>query len=361
MTATPSRAASRRRLAAALAAALVVGGSTALVGSPAYAGLGSGRPAMTVSATTVPSDRPTDVTARGTDYLVPPHDCPTADVFGGVYVMFGWVASPTGWGPSARNSQNNAGVFGYSYAYPGDGGDASLRDDGTGRVRLVSFTSGGESGAATSYHMDCNGDWSAPMTVHSPVFQYTVPSTGEVRTVDCRALTSGSCGIFTIGAHGKASATNEVFVPVTFTATSSSVPVDTGSSGSGGTVAETATSGDVGTGAVDAGAVDVVEEVVDVASPFAVAADTGAGTGAGGFAEVLGAGATASGVPGAAGAPVAVAVAGSDTFALEPTAISNTGRLPRWLLPTVAASILVGFGAVTWYRRRRAVPAEVIA
>lgn len=195
-------------IAGAVAAALT------LSPSPVQAGQGTGSSILTVSTTVIAPDRITDLTITGTDYLVPPH-ATGVDVFGGVYVFFGWVADPARFGPSIRNSENNDGTFGVSYAYPGNGGDGDTRDDGSGTMRLVSFTPGGESGEATDFHMDDNGNWSTTLRIYGSTFTTTSLATGETTSYDCTVV---QCGIFTIGAHGKASATNERFVPIAFDA-----------------------------------------------------------------------------------------------------------------------------------------------
>src|ERR1700761_6538888 len=61
------------------------------------------------------------LTVTGSNYLVPPHVA-GADVFGGVYVFFGWVAPGGHWGPSNRSATSDAGQFGTTYTYPGDNG-----------------------------------------------------------------------------------------------------------------------------------------------------------------------------------------------------------------------------------------------
>jgi hypothetical protein len=213
-----------RRSLLVLAVALAAVGA----GIPsAHAGQGSGNPRLTVSSSSLPAGSASLLTVTGTDYLVPPHAAGT-DVFGGVYLFFGWVADAGRFGPSIRNSNNNDGTAGVTYAYPGEVGDASQRDDGSGNMRLVSFTAGGESGNATDFHMDDAGNWSATLRVPGAVFHTTNPITGEVRSFDC---TEVQCGVFTIGAHGKASATNEKFTPLTFTG---SPPGTSSGSGSGG-------------------------------------------------------------------------------------------------------------------------------
>ncbi|MDG4792755.1 LPXTG cell wall anchor domain-containing protein [Micromonospora sp. WMMD1082] len=170
-------------------------------------------PSLTVSPGTLSADRVTTVTITGRNYLVPPH-APGVDVFGGVYVFFGWVADPARFGPSIRNSTNNNGTVGVTYAYPGNAGDGATRDDGSGVMRLVSFTAGGASGEATDFHMDDNGNWTTTMRIFGSTFTTTTPD-GKTHTYDCRKV---RCGVFTIGAHGVSSATNEKFAPVTFRA-----------------------------------------------------------------------------------------------------------------------------------------------
>lgn len=351
MTPTPGLRTIHRAVAATIAVVALAAG--VLVAPTAVeAGLGSGRPSVSVSSTTVSAERPTQLTVRGTDFLVPPHDCPNRDVFGGVYVMFGWVSSPTGWGPSNRSSESRDGVFGYTYAYPGEGGDANIRDDGSGIVRLVSFTAGGESGAATPFHMDCKGDWSTSMTIPAPVFEYVIPSTGEARTIDCRALASGQCGILSIGAHGKASATNEIFVPITFAASGPTTPGDP-SAPSTPTDDGPTGGGPGGGGTPGGGSTEVVEEVVEIESPFETGSDDGGFPGIGDVGDAASSKAGVTRVPGVTGgAPVAIAVAGSPTMVVEPAEVSSIGRRPRWLIPTAAAVVLL-LAAGTVVRRQR--------
>jgi hypothetical protein len=201
-----TRARGAALVVAALMTVLLVAGAV-----PAGAAQGSGASILSVSSTSLPAGQTSTVTLMGTDYLVPPH-APDTHLFGGVYVFFGWVAGGP-WGPSNRNSANNNGAFGYTYSYRGDGGDASTRDDGTGRVRLVAFTPGGVSGDATPFHMDDNGNWSATLTIEGSTYTFIDPATGAPKTVSCQQV---QCGVFTIGAHGIASATNERFVPINF-------------------------------------------------------------------------------------------------------------------------------------------------
>jgi hypothetical protein len=202
-----------------------------VVAAPAVdAAQGSGNPILSVSRNTLPTTGATTITITGTDYLVPPH-APGANVFGGVYLFFGWVRPSGGWGPSIRNSNNNDGNYGSTYTYPGDGGDAGTRDDPEGRMRFISFTSGGTSGSATPYHMDDNGNWSTTMNIHGPTFSWENEAAGTSGTVDCRVV---QCGVFTIGAHGKASATNEKFTPINFVNPTTPTTQGNGGGGNGG-------------------------------------------------------------------------------------------------------------------------------
>jgi hypothetical protein len=197
-----------------LGGGLLAGGSlaAALPASAAPTGQGSGNPTLSATpATNLPATGKTTVQVRGIDYLMPTIT-PGTQVTGGIYVFFGWVdQTKKAWGPSARNINNTDGNFGRTYLYPGEGGSGETREGQSG-TSFVSFTASGESGSATEYHMDSNGNWTAPVEVPGAVFTTQVPG-GGTKTTDCRQVT---CGIFTIGAHGKASATNEKFTPLRF-------------------------------------------------------------------------------------------------------------------------------------------------
>lgn len=180
--------------------------------APTACGNVEATPTLTVTPNTLSASATSTVTVTATDFLVPPHIC-GKQVFGGVYVFFGWVAPGGQWGPSWRSSNSTAGQFGLSYSYPGEGGGGETRDDGSGVVRLVSFTPGGTSGHETPFHIDSEGNWTTTINVRGALFSWKDIATGATNTVDCRAV---QCGILTIGAHGKASRTNELFTPITF-------------------------------------------------------------------------------------------------------------------------------------------------
>ncbi|MFN8053427.1 MAG: hypothetical protein U0Q22_18445 [Acidimicrobiales bacterium] len=192
-----------------LAGAAVV---TTLLGGAVAAAPAGADAALSVSSTILSSDGPSTVTVTGRGYLVPPH-LAGSPVFGGVYVLFGWVRPGVGWGPSSRNAVNSDGQFGLTYHYPGEGGTGDLRDDGTGTNRFVAFTPGGIDASSTPFHMDDAGNWSVTLNISGPLYRWTDPFTGTSASVDCRSV---QCGVLTIGAHGRPSQTNERFVPLTF-------------------------------------------------------------------------------------------------------------------------------------------------
>jgi hypothetical protein len=305
---------------------LVIAGVTGAAPRPASAGQGTGTSVLSAAPTSVPAAGATTITVTGRDYLVPPHG-PGVDVFGGVYVLFGWVAGGA-WGPSHRNSANNNGAFGSTYSYPGDGGDASTRDDGTGRVRLVSFTAGGMSGEATQFHMDDNGNWTTTLTVRGSTFSFIDPATGDPKTVNCQQV---QCGVLTIGAHGKASATNERFVPVTFTGAPASPP-PAGTPGAGGAVVPSAggTHADPGAPSTSgSGTAASSSPTTAITGPAASSTlpDTGGSDGRG---------------------------TNDDPIAIDARPASSTESTTAWPVLVGAGLLLVLAGAGTWWWRRRA-------
>ncbi len=212
-------------------------------------------PTLTPSRTTIGENETATVTVTASNFLVPPHVCGT-NVFGGVYLFFGWVKPGGQWGPSWRSSTSATGLFGQTYSYPGEGGGAETRDDGTGTVRLISFTQGGESGDSTPFHMDGSGNWSADLIVRGSKYSFVDVVTGQSASVDCMVV---QCGVFTIGAHGKASRTNEQFFPINFTDAKGAVVTprapDTG--GAGGSANPPASGPIPGAPAMDGGDVGV--------------------------------------------------------------------------------------------------------
>lgn len=202
----------RRTLVSTAAALTLAAIPLATLGAgTAQAGQGSGNPTLTVSPSTSLGSGKTTVTVTGKDYLVPPHAAGTT-VSGGVYVFFGWVdTAKAKWGPSGRNINNTDGNFGTTYIYPGEQGGADTTDSSPS-IGYVAFTKG-EAGAEDSPFMSDNGDWTLSIEVPGSSFRTTLPGTDETKTTDCLKV---KCGVFTIGAHGKPSFTNEKFAPVSF-------------------------------------------------------------------------------------------------------------------------------------------------
>ncbi|MFI5044807.1 MAG: hypothetical protein ACHQDC_08450, partial [Acidimicrobiales bacterium] len=188
-------------------------------------------PVLSVDRPVLPATGASTVTVTGGNYLVPKTAWNAAtnrcnDVRGGVYVFFGWVNPAGNWGPSTRANAPGAGKFGSGYTYPGESGGAETREVAADvPIRFVSFSPGGESGSSTPFHMDGAGNWSTQLVVTGPTYAWSGEGLGS-GSVDCRAV---QCGVFTIGAHGIPSATNEVFTPITFT-----VPAGATAGGGGG-------------------------------------------------------------------------------------------------------------------------------
>jgi hypothetical protein len=134
--------------------------------------------------------------------------------FGGVYVLFGWIAGD-GWEPS------QGGQSGTDYLYIPD----SQAADNNGYMRFVTFPGSSTAGEANGGELSADGSWSADLNIPGPVVELT-DAAGNGREVDCRVET---CGIITIGAHGVVNANNETFTPVSFVegaATEPEAPTD---------------------------------------------------------------------------------------------------------------------------------------
>lgn len=123
--------------------------------------------------------------------------------FGGVYVMFGWVAGE-GWQPSA------GGVSGEDYLYVPDVQSA----ENAGHLKFVSFPDSTTSEEANGGVLAEDGTFATELIIPGPVVELS-DAAGNGREVDCRVET---CGILTFGAHGVINANNETFTPVTFVA-----------------------------------------------------------------------------------------------------------------------------------------------
>lgn len=117
---------------------------------------------------------------------------------GGIYVFFGTVKP--GWRPS------QGGVTGRDYLYVPD----SEAKNNQGFQKYVAFPGSDTAGSANGGSMSMSGSWSTTIKVPGAVFN-AQDRNGNVRKIDCRQVT---CGVFTVGAHGVANASNEAFTPV---------------------------------------------------------------------------------------------------------------------------------------------------
>src|SRR4051794_24577837 len=88
-------------VATALAAAPIVGAPAA--GAETCGNVNNVAPRISPDRTTIGSTETATVTVAGSNYLLPQHEC-GKDVFGGVYLFFGWVKPGGQWGPSWRTS-----------------------------------------------------------------------------------------------------------------------------------------------------------------------------------------------------------------------------------------------------------------
>lgn len=360
----------RRALAAAIAACSLAG-ALHLADAPSAAaqatcGNTDATPSLTVDPVSVSASSVSTISVTGRDYLVPPHTC-GANVFGGVYVFFGWVAPGDRWGPSWRGDGSN-GQFGFTYSYPGDGG-GETRDDGSGLVRLISFTDGGTSGAETPFHMDGGGNFSTTLTVRGSLYSWIDSSTGASSTVDCRQV---QCGVFTVGAHGKSSRTNERFTPLTFRNDGSPPTVAPGGISSGsspGTAAPRSTTPNATTPSAtrNAGTSGAATNGSTTAPASSTGADQSATTPTSDSATSNSAATDSGTVAGkSAGDEIAAATEGSDDAAMgterrivagkvvamtDFDSSGGSGGLP--LLLVVAAATAAAIAGMWWTRRNR--------
>ena len=126
---------------------------------------------------------------------------PVQDGFGGIYVLFGWVADGA-WQPSA------GGGFGSTYAYQPDAQSA----ENSGYQKFVSFPGSSTQEEANGSSLLADGTWATELVIPGPVLTVT-DAAGAERELDCRVE---NCGIITFGAHGVVNANNETFTPITF-------------------------------------------------------------------------------------------------------------------------------------------------
>lgn len=119
--------------------------------------------------------------------------------YGGVYVFFGTVKGT--WRPS------QGGQTGTNYLYVPD----SESEDNQGYQTFLAFP-GSDTADQAQGTLKADGTFSASITIPGARFN-AVDRSGKPTQVDCTKVT---CGIITIGAHGRSNARNESFTPVRF-------------------------------------------------------------------------------------------------------------------------------------------------
>ncbi|PWD50929.1 hypothetical protein C8046_09965 [Serinibacter arcticus] len=122
--------------------------------------------------------------------------------FGGLYVLFGWVADGA-WQPSA------GGGFGETYAYQPD----TQAAENAGYQKFVTFPGSSTASEANGAELALDGSWATDLVIPGPVLTVTDAAGENARELDCRVET---CGIITFGAHGVVNANNETFTPISF-------------------------------------------------------------------------------------------------------------------------------------------------
>jgi hypothetical protein len=198
----------RRILAAVTVVALA---ATALVLSPLSAPPASADARVTIDGASSADPRfATSVTVSGSGFQS------VTGGFGGVYVLFGWVADGTSWRPS------NGGEVGSDYRYVPD----QESKENKGFQRFVAFP-GSDTEDAANAVMAADGSWRVDMVVPGATFE-SQDRDGGVSEVDCLEV---RCGIITIGAHGVKNANNETFTPIEFA--TASAPSDEPAGGGG--------------------------------------------------------------------------------------------------------------------------------
>ena len=129
--------------------------------------------------------------------------------FGGIYVLFGWVADGA-WQPS------NGGGFGSTYQYQPD----TQAAENSGYQKFVTFPGSSTAGEANGSELALDGTWGTELVIPGPVLTVT-DAAGVERELDCRVET---CGVITFGAHGVVNANNETFTPISFDAVAAPAP-----------------------------------------------------------------------------------------------------------------------------------------
>lgn len=186
--------------------------------------------------------------------------------FGGIYVVFGYVAS-SAWQPSKGGKADK------DFLYVAD----SQSKDNKGYQRFVAFPGSSTADSANGGVISANGTFKLSMVIPGPTFT-AASASGGTTTVDCREV---QCGIITFGAHGVANGRNEAFQPISFGPAASAAPGNAAQNSTATTPAreqartqtpDVETPGSGAAAAANKGASADAAEAGDAAPPAAVAA-----------------------------------------------------------------------------------------
>lgn len=239
--------------------------------------------------------------------------------FGGIYVLFGWVADGA-WQPSA------GGTFGVGYAYQPD----TQAAENSGYQKFVTFPGSTTASEANGSELALDGSWTTDLVIPGPVLSVTDAAGANPRDIDCRVET---CGVLTFGAHGVVNANNETFTPISFApaeaADAAVAPVETTEpeSAPAETAAPSETAESAEPTAAEASTSDATEATGDSSVASAEAGGETEGTGSSVAPWVVAGSAAAAGI-GAATAAIVAARRRRSTTPQTDTTLENQERHP---------------------------------
>lgn len=226
--------------------------------------------------------------------------------FGGIYVLFGWVADGA-WQPSA------GGTFGVGYAYQPD----TQAAENSGYQKFVTFPGSTTASEANGSELALDGSWATDLVIPGPVLSVTDAAGANPRDIDCRVET---CGVLTFGAHGVVNANNETFTPISFAPAEAAAPVET-------TAPEAAPAETAEPTAAEASTSDATEATGNSSVASAEANGETEGTGSSAAPWVVARSAAAAGI-GAATAAIVAARRRRSTTPQTDTTLQNQERHP---------------------------------
>lgn len=185
-----------RLLVAVLAATLLMFGVTGLLAAPTASAAGTLSTSSSQGSGKASATGSTTVTVKGSGYQS------IKKGFGGIYVVFGYLANSSGWKPS------QGGTGGKDFYYVAD----SQSKNNNGYQKFVAYPGSSTADSANGGTITANGTFSTSLVIKGPTFNATTAS-GGTKKIDCREV---QCGVITFGAHGVTNGTNEAFSPISF-------------------------------------------------------------------------------------------------------------------------------------------------